>query len=709
MKILKDLVVTGNASAANLSGTNTGDQDLTGYMQKANNLSDVSNTITALLNLGGKPYHGVVSRSLTPGPLPTHLTSTTFTLGAAAFPIDYYHKGKLVSVTTDKTTTLSGAAGLYFIFFDGITGNISNGAFPGFTYASNVLIASVFWNGTNYGLVNDERHGYARNLEWHLWAHTTVGCRYISGLTLTAYGTGVTATFATTAGEIADEDIQFAISASSAFPNAFAGRMFYQSGASTYAFVNTTDTVPFYRGPNNRPYVVNATTYALTELPSAVNRYCNIFVYATTDVHTPIYFVSETMPAANIGAGGYTSIANARAVPFPNLAAYGLGPELKPIYRIVVRADGDVQTLTADDDYRTVSSLPMSAGNTSTTASSVSYNPTSPLTQTTVQTALDEVATNFVPGISSATDNALVRFDGTTGKLIQNSNATLNDAGDLNISGDLLINNQIYLQVDTNQNNFIGYGVGNSTLSGVGNFGFGYNSLSGLTSGNSNVAIGQYSLYGITSGSGNIAIGVAAGNVKVAGDYNTAGNASIFIGSDTRPLDANDTNEIVIGHNAAGRGSNTTTIGNSSTATTKLFGQLIIGTVPAITRTNNTAKTSCITSMHYTNAEEPQLLIQGYADATQNIVNIGGGTSSANTSTAIVIWGAENTTTIRGTEVARFNTTGLGLGTNNPSERLHVVGNGLFSQDVASATKTIGGKVRMEYDTATDTLEFNFI
>lgn len=38
-----------------------------------------------------------------------------------------------------------------------------------------------------------------------------------------------------------------------------------------------------------------------------------------------------------------------------------------------------------------------------------------------------------VHGPSSATDNALARFDTTTGKLIQNSNATLDDAGNLNL------------------------------------------------------------------------------------------------------------------------------------------------------------------------------------------------------------------------------------------------------------------------------------
>lgn len=154
--------------------------------------------------------------------------------------------GTLVNVTSDKTTTLSGAAGLYFIYFDAATGNLTNSTvFPGIDCTSNVLIASVLWNGSNYGLVNDERHGMYRDCEWHKWAHTTVGTRYRSGITLTHNsGTGAAATFSTTAGEIWDEDIQFTVPASSAFPTANAGRLLYQTGATTYAFSVPTSTVP---------------------------------------------------------------------------------------------------------------------------------------------------------------------------------------------------------------------------------------------------------------------------------------------------------------------------------------------------------------------------------------------------------------------------------------------------------------------------------
>lgn len=45
-----------------------------------------------------------------------------------------------------------------------------------------------------------------------------------------------------------------------------------------------------------------------------------------------------------------------------------------------------------------------------------------------------------VDGPASATDNAIARFDGTTGKLIQNSGVTISDTDDVIIPGDLTVN-----------------------------------------------------------------------------------------------------------------------------------------------------------------------------------------------------------------------------------------------------------------------------
>lgn len=381
---------------------------------------------TASALLGKKVYHGVVARPVgATNPLPTLLTSTVFTLGATANNISYYYQGTKVDVTADKTTTLDAVAGLYYIYFNAATGNLLNSTtFPGIDISSNVLIATVMFNGSNYGLVNDERHSYARDTKWHQWAHNTIGTRYRSGITLTHNsGTGNACTMATTAGEIWDEDIQFTINASSAFPTANTCRLLYQTSASLYSAVSTLSTVPGHLGANQRPNVVKASDYSLNELPSAANRYANFFVYATTDLNTPIYVITESVSDATLTAGGYTSVANARAVAFPNLLGLGVSPEYKPIYRIICRADGVFQAIDLiQDDYRLVTSLPQGAGSVSTTASAVTFNPAGTISATTVQTALEELDSEKAPV-------AQTFYIGTTQVAINRGSAALTLAG----------------------------------------------------------------------------------------------------------------------------------------------------------------------------------------------------------------------------------------------------------------------------------------
>ena len=48
-----------------------------------------------------------------------------------------------------------------------------------------------------------------------------------------------------------------------------------------------------------------------------------------------------------------------------------------------------------------------------------------------LQTTLFEPSTGDVVGPVAATDNAIVRFDSTTGKLVQNSSVTIDDSGNV--------------------------------------------------------------------------------------------------------------------------------------------------------------------------------------------------------------------------------------------------------------------------------------
>ena len=92
---------------------------------------------------------------------------------------------------------------------------------------------------------------------------------------------------------------------------------------------------------------------------------------------------------------------------------------------------------------------------------------------------------------------------------------------------------------------------------------------------NNNVVIGTQALQflkgnGTGNSDENVAIGHYAGRLSGsgAGVSFTAGKTSVYIGAYTRAKDTVNQNEIVIGYSAIGNGSNTTTIGNSSTTNT---------------------------------------------------------------------------------------------------------------------------------------------
>jgi hypothetical protein len=115
---------------------------------------------------------------------------------------------------------------------------------------------------------------------------------------------------------------------------------------------------------------------------------------------------------------------------------------------------------------------------------------------------------------------------------------------------------------------------------------FGDNTLANVTTGQENSAFGQGALGSLVTGGFNVALGKDAGYWTpdpMEPEYDIANygsSNSIYVGYNCKSGTATSTNEIVIGSEAIGNGSNTTTIGNSSTNSTKIFGRLNIGTVP---------------------------------------------------------------------------------------------------------------------------------
>lgn len=122
-------------------------------------------------------------------------------------------------------------------------------------------------------------------------------------------------------------------------------------------------------------------------------------------------------------------------------------------------------------------------------------------------------------------------------------------------------------------------GDNNGSSTAVGAF-----SMQLTTTGRNNTAVGHNSLGQNLTGSTNVAIGHNAGYWTSAGNPLTSVNSGVFVGLDTRSLNDNSTNEIVIGRGARGAGNNSVTIGNDTIQKTILKGDIGIGnTSPSTT------------------------------------------------------------------------------------------------------------------------------
>jgi len=148
------------------------------------------------------------------------------------------------------------------------------------------------------------------------------------------------------------------------------------------------------------------------------------------------------------------------------------------------------------------------------------------------------------------------------------------------------------------QNTAIGYtalqlnttGSGNTAIgvdtlgvntTGVYNTAMCVGALGANTTGTRNVAIGRSALANIKTTDYNTAIGFEAGKLISDGQVASATSNSVFVGNDARPLNANDTNTIVIGSESRGAGSNSVVIGNTSITYSVLRGVLNAADTPA--------------------------------------------------------------------------------------------------------------------------------
>jgi hypothetical protein len=188
-----------------------------------------------------------------------------------------------------------------------------------------------------------------------------------------------------------------------------------------------------------------------------------------------------------------------------------------------------------------------------------------------------------VVGPASATDNALVRFDTTTGKLVQNSVGILSDAGVLTgltgltssgsvtlsgltsgrmpyaSTGGLLADSANLLYSGTDLTVY-GLTVGRGAGAVATNTAVGASALAGNTSGVDNHAVGYLAMTTNTSGSYNVALGSGALKVSNANQNAAFGHATLF----GNTSGANNTAIGSLALNANTTASNNTAVGKSS-------------------------------------------------------------------------------------------------------------------------------------------------
>ena len=244
----------------------------------------------------------------------------------------------------------------------------------------------------------------------------------------------------------------------------------------------------------------------------------------------------------------------------------------------------------------TVNTLPKFTGTTSIGDSNIADNGTvvAIATNATVNglslgKGPGPIISNTVFGLNALANNTIGMFNTALGRFTLNSNTAGSHniaIGDSGLNKNTIGNANVALGfeslkeiTDGESNIGIGYGTLKSILSGDSNIAIGSSSLSKITNETGNTVLGSGALWQLQNGSYNTALGYQAGLYFGAGiSAMTATSNSIYIGAASKGLNATGSNnEIVIGNDAIGLGSNSVVIGNVSTTKSTIYGNLLLG------------------------------------------------------------------------------------------------------------------------------------
>ena len=335
-----------------------------------------------------------------------------------------------------------------------------------------------------------------------------------------------------------------------------------------------------------------------------------------------------TLAGTNLNVGGYTHTAGA-TTPLTTTLAASIGTYYQVTFTITGRTAGSIN-ITYGGTSSGTQTATGAYGPLATTTGVLIITPTTDfdgnvvLSIKTIGTSVaSSTFANSTGGIpleiraSDITTNTFIgRFSGrrnTTGtnnifigNIAGQNNTTANNntfIGSLAGSATSTGGNNVFVGLGAGATNTIGssnaafgYASLNLNTTGANNTAFGNQSLQNLTTGNFNTAFGGAALQQTTTVSSNTAVGYQALTSNTTGTINTAlgreagryiadkttsataSANSLFLGYRTSPLADSQTNQIVIGYDAIGLGSNSTVLGNSSTLTTVIYGNLLLGT-----------------------------------------------------------------------------------------------------------------------------------
>ena len=257
----------------------------------------------------------------------------TLSLGGSSFT--FYINGVLYTKASGDSIQIPAVTGLYFLYYDASGNLLQSTTFPG---NSLPFVATVYWNNTSgKGLLGQERHGISMDAATHNYLHSTIGTRYVSGLTGTFTGT----TYSIASGTLYDEDVPLAIGTSTT------GNVLYKNASADWVW-DAAAAIPYHLVGGRLTWNNGNTLTAVT----GNGNYIAYWVFGTNDPTSPIMVLTGQRNDASLGA--------ASAGATYDTLSFGTLPyrEFKLLYSLIYRDNGGTITLQQTDDYRSVSNVP---------------------------------------------------------------------------------------------------------------------------------------------------------------------------------------------------------------------------------------------------------------------------------------------------------------------------------------------------------------